>query len=397
MNQLSLLVKNQLRVLFRSRATIITLLVVPLLLLVLGGFLFDATNVSRLHVGVWISDTSDLTNSLLVPLQTEMKITEYPTEEKCQDAVRLGDQHACFAFGPGFALGTSNTLKVYVDPSRATLVSSVLETIEPKIASHTTDISKGLVQSLVGALETIKTATDARRETIVSLTTHVNAASQGVAQAAIFIQRPATTIDVNGTTLSSASDAWITQLDEAANLTVELAGDIKQNALDLDAAVNATTLSNTTKQSLRSGIANVSAAATSLATEATSSVISITNLTTDIDALQSRIATVKAGIDEFNVARDGTATTLTTAHARLDSALLAIADLQKYFNEITTALSGVTITDTAALVSPVKMVVVPVTTQGAYLSFALPLLMVIVLLFTGIVLPAVLLVTERHS
>ncbi len=400
---ISTIVKNQLHVLFRSRATLIAMIVAPLLLLFIGGLVFDTTNLYRVRVGVWSESPADLSESVIGALETsKFSVQQYDTEDACANSVKRGDQHACLAFPGHFAVGTSNTLRFYVDPSRATLVSAVLDTISARIANESSDVSKQLAQSLVSALQSIRNTVDLRKDTMVTLTTQVNTAGQSVTQLSESVNAPNTTLDFTSVGLTNASNNVAILEAESINLvndTVDLIDELQDYLTAADAAIVATNLSNTTKQAIRSSITNASDVADDVLAVAntTSTVISAANITATMELLESRLLSIKTNIDQVAATQLTLGANLNTIGNKLDSALLSIVSIQKGFSEIETALNSITVVDADAVVSPIKTTIVPVTRDVTYVNYAFPFLMVIVLLFSGLLVAPILLLTERHS
>jgi ABC-type multidrug transport system permease subunit len=381
------IVKNQLQVLLRSRAALAVMILAPLLLLFIGGIVFDTTSVYRVKVGVWSESPTALSESLIGALEsTQFNVKEYPSEDACSQSVKRGDEHACLAFLGSFASGASNTVRFYVDPSRATLVSSILDAVEKKINARSTDVSAELAQSLVSALQSIRNTVSERKETMVALTTQVNTASQNAATLSASVGAPNTTLDLQSAGLTNAS-ASASLLEfaslELANQTLELIADVQAAIADADAVLNATNLTNSSKQSIRSGLLNASSAADDVvgAVNDSSALIVSANVTGAMSVLETRLAETKLNIDKVSAFQSS----------------LSIAGLQKGFNDIEAALNSITVTDAAAISSPIKTQIVPVTREDTYVNYAFPFLMVIVLLFSGLLVAPIVVLTERHS
>ncbi len=401
MSSVTLLVKHHLRMLFRSRATLVVSLVIPLLLLFLAGFAFDATNVQRVKVGVWASTSTDLTESIIAKLQqNSVTVHQYEDEASCIAAVKEGAQHACLAFVGTFVVGASNVMRLHVDPSRITLLSSVLDSVNANVGLRSSDVGNQLAKSLVDALQKIRDTVDLRKDSVVSLTTQVNGAGNTLVQLSDSIASPNATLDL--TAAEDANLAGISYDQETAGLmnrTLVLTSSLFDQLEAVDAAINASTLSNTSKTALRSQVLNASQLVDDVVDEVNASRADLNtlNLTTRLNEVLAGLTATKASIDEVATLQGTIESSLTSVKARLDASLITIAEIQKAFNAIQLALDSVTITDPEAITSPVKTTIVPVTSDANYRNYAFPLLMVIVLLFTGLLIPPILMLTERSS
>ncbi|MBI4151012.1 ABC transporter permease [Candidatus Woesearchaeota archaeon] len=401
MNPVLLLAKNHVRTLVRSRATVLTVLAVPLILLLIAGFVFDTNSLNRVRVGVWSSSASELSESIISTIQQEsVTVHQYDTQEECVDAVKQGDQQACLAFVGTFARGASNTLNLYIDPSRTTLMYPLLQSLESALAIRSDELGKDLATSVVTALQAIRETVELRKGSIVTLTTSINGAGHSIGQLATSIT-PAN-VSLNASLASevvAAGASHTQQVDQFLNATAALAEDLADQLEAVDFALNASTLSNTSKQSLRSQVANASAFVDDLVDEAnvTTADLAVVNLTGTLEGIAAKLAATKAQIDAVAAVQGSLAANLHAVKSKLDASLLTVAELQKGFNDITAALEGVTVTDPDAIAAPVKTVILPVTSETNYRTYAFPFLMVIVLLFSGLLVPPLLMLAEQSS
>ncbi len=401
MKPLLILAKNHVRTLLRSRATVLTVLAVPLALLLIAGFVFDTSSLHRVRVGVWSSSASELSESIISTIQQEgVTIHQYNTQDECVDAVKQGDQHACLAFIGTFARGASNTLHLYVDPSRTSLMHPLLQALESALAIRADEVGKDLATTVVSALQKIRDTVELRKGAVITLTTSINGAGHSVGQLATAITPANTTLDATiASDIDLAGTQHTQQVEELLNATTELAEDLQDQLEAVDFAINSSTLSNTSKQSLRAQVANATVLAEDLLDEAniTTSDLTVVNLTGKIDSLVAKLATTKASIDAIAAVQGSLAANLHAIKSKLDASLLTIAELQKAFNDITAALESVTVTDPDAIAAPVKTVIMPVTSETNYRTYAFPFLMVIVLLFSGLLVPPLLMISEQSS
>src|SRR3989338_9937030 len=111
MSTLTILARNNLNLLFRSRTSLIAVVVIPLLVLVFAGLAFDTTNIYRVKIGVWAASYSDFGNSVVAMLEdSQFKVARHGSQQECIDAVRLGSEHACMVFSGQFELGAANNV-----------------------------------------------------------------------------------------------------------------------------------------------------------------------------------------------------------------------------------------------------------------------------------------------
>ncbi|MBI4144971.1 ABC transporter permease [Candidatus Woesearchaeota archaeon] len=404
MNPVLILAKNNLRMLFRSRTTAIAIITIPLLLLFFAGLLFDTTSVYRVRVGAWSPAYTDVSNAVLSTLQeSQFKVEQYEREEDCVDAVRLGDQHACLVFPAGFALGgENNKLTFYLDPSRATLVNVVLGTIEPRIESYTQDVSKNLTRAIMDALSTVRNSVSVRKGTVVTLTTTVNNAGFGISQVLGTLGAPEAALDINQLGIQDVlgRGAGLSEVAERlANDSLIIADALKSQLQALDGYVNSSGMTSSEKSVAKAGIANATSAADDLRTAANLSKndVAANNLTGTVQVLLDRLDAAKQTLGALVDARNASLVNLQGVKGKLDSSLVSIAEIQKGLDEMHQAITGLAVVDPEAVVTPIRTVITPVSAESSYLNYAFPFLMMLVLLFSGLLLPCILMLSERNS
>jgi ABC-type multidrug transport system permease subunit len=401
MNTLFTLIANNLRILFRTRATALTLLLAPLALLFIAGLAFSSASSAHIRVGTFSGGSTPVTDSVLAALHDKgFRITSFSSEQSCADSVRFGTSDACASFPAGLAVG--GTITLFVDPSRQTLISTVLDSVESPILARSSEYSRNLTQSIADALATVKGITGQRKDAFVTLTTQISQAGQGTNQVAGSFSVPNGSLDLNqlGVPDVALQSALVNQqLDAFANTTDAAAHSIQSQLDDIDSSVSSSNLSNATKQSIHADVLNASDSADAIISASDPSHLStaLTSLTTSLNSLIAKLSASKSALDQINSARASATSDLQTMKTRLDGALLTVADLQKAFNDISAAVNGVSVSDAGAVSAPIRSTVVPVSGDHAYLGFAFPLLMLLVLLFSGLVLPSVLVLSERHS
>lgn len=404
MSQLKILVKNNLRTLFRSRTTAIAVIAIPLLLLFLAGLAFDTTSIYRVRIGVYSDTYHELSNSVITTLEdSQFQVERLESDSACIDSVRLGDTHACIIFPAAFQLGPpNNELKFYIDPSRANLVGTVIETIEPKIAEQSTDISKELSTAIVDALRKIQSEIAARRNVITTITTNLNNGGQELGQVVGALGAPQTSFDLNTLgyqdvhTQSLAIEEQALALSDA---TINISISTKNLLVSARDEVNGSSLDSTTKAAIIEDINSALSISDSLIEAANESknATESANLTGHLNNLLTQLTVTKTGVDQLNEFRDASVVTLGSVRQKLDIVLIDVAQIQKSYNDMNVILREITVTDPATVADPIRLAVTPVTADNTFLNYVFPLLMVLVLLFTGLLVSPILILTERKS
>ncbi len=97
MKLLTTMTKN-LKLLFRNRESAYTIVFGPLLIILLVSFAFMGSDEVSINLGVYIQNQTDLAHKTVGTLNEQYTVSVYPDEESCVSAVKRGLTHACIEF-----------------------------------------------------------------------------------------------------------------------------------------------------------------------------------------------------------------------------------------------------------------------------------------------------------
>jgi len=144
MKNLFRLVKKNMKLLIRSKASALIVILGPLLVIFLAGIAFDNTKTYSVSLGTYSPSYNSLTESFIADFdQNQFQVTKYPDEESCVEAIKEGTIHSCIIFSPDFALGKdmNNEITFYIDYSKINLVYMVLDTISEEVGEKSSELN----------------------------------------------------------------------------------------------------------------------------------------------------------------------------------------------------------------------------------------------------------------
>ena len=145
LRQISVLIKKNIKLLLRARASVLIIILGPLLLIFLAGLAFDNTNMYAVKVGTYSDKYNTLSDSFIERLlQAQFQVTRYKNAPECVDAIKEGRIHTCLVFSPQFTLNknANNEITFHVDYSKLNLVWTLLSVMTQQIAGRSREISK---------------------------------------------------------------------------------------------------------------------------------------------------------------------------------------------------------------------------------------------------------------
>lgn len=402
---LLILIQKNLKLLVRARASALIVILGPLLVIFLAGLAFDTTSLYAVRIGTYAPAYNDLSNSFIEKLaEKQFKVTRYPSDDLCIEAIRRGEIHTCMVFAPDFAIGKngSNTITFAVDYSQINLVWTIMNVMTTSISTRATELSRNLTSVLLQAIDFTRKSVADRRQNLVALTTQNDEITQRIANIQAELGEIELGLDPgefginNLTRAKSVVKHWVdASLDISKDSLaqsqhyISAAGDIVKQAgggssTDLTASL----------QSSVDRIAELKERISKVDTIVQGEYAQLNSL---IDYIAGKITQTKSQIDVAASAQTFTLDELDAINQLLDKALLNILTLQKTLNEIEKVISAIQITDPQAIVQPVQTVITPVVAERSYLNYLFPSLIALVILFTALLLAPTLIIFERNS
>jgi len=401
------LVKKNIRLLIRAKASSLIVILGPLLIIFLAGIAFDNTNLYAVKIGVFSEKYNDLSNSFIERLsEKQFKVTRFPLEEDCRSAIERGEVHTCVVFSPEFTMAkdNSNELSFYVDYSQINLVWSVLNAMTEKVAERSMELSRNLTTVLVNALEYSSEQVKTKRPALVDLTTSNDLVNRRVTDVSVRLEEVSLDFDPNAfgaDNLASQKNKVKHWVDASINLGSEAISSARSFVGNANDVVQASSMGVEQKNNLKTLFADAVSEIEELDdkfkdTDALAGE-QFKELAKIIDSLVGKITQTKAQMDQIDSAHTTSVAELIEAKASLDGSLKNLLDVQRALNNIDNIIRSVEVKDPDAVVQPIITHIKPVISQQSYLNYIFPVLMVLVIMFTALLLAPTLILLEKNS
>ena len=155
---LNSLISKNMKMFFRSKISASAVILIPLVVVMLAGFAFDSSELSNIKIGVYSSEYTEFTNSVIVDFEGKgFSSARYEDNESCINSVKHSETQICIIFPAGLNpdVNTEDII-FYADYSRVNLASELVAQIQKSIGVRTSAVSEGLAQDLIDTLENIK-------------------------------------------------------------------------------------------------------------------------------------------------------------------------------------------------------------------------------------------------
>ncbi|MBN1644720.1 ABC transporter permease [Candidatus Woesearchaeota archaeon] len=401
------LVKKNIRLLIRAKASALIVILGPLLIIFLAGLAFDNTNLYAVKVGTFSEKYNELSNSFVDRLvDAQFKVTRFPEEDKCRSAIERGEVHTCVVFSPDFTMAkdNSNELSFYVDYSQINLVWSVLNAMTEEVTEKSMELSRNLTTILVNALEYSSTQVKEKRPSLINLTTSNDLVNRRVTDVSIRLEEVSLDFDPGafGTSdLSSQKGKVKHWVDASINLGSQAISDAKSFVGNANDVVQASSISGEQKQSLKdlfeSAIDELNEMEGKFGDTKSLAESQFNELNSLIDTLVGKITQTKAQMDQIDAAHDTSLAELGDAKTALDGSLKNLLDVQRALNNIDNIIRSIEVKDPEAVVQPIVTNIKPVISEQSYLNYIFPSLIVLIIMFTALLLAPTLILLEKKS
>ncbi len=392
MNSLLLLLKKNLKLLLRAKASSLIVFLGPLLLVLILGLAYNSSSRYGLNIGVYAPTMSDDVNSIITLLQEqEFRIVKYEANiDECVADMKTGALHACLSLPEKLQIegNTPKEITFYVDPSKINLVWMIQETLQSKINFKAQEISQQLSSELLSAVNTAKETVSREQGAVSSAKEKSSSASSSAASArgaltGLDLTFPEvnydlTVAEVLKQNLSTALDAGLAKVQEAQEALEEV------NASDtaaVDAALAGVQEKLGQAQTLVTGTGDVNLGKI---------LTLISSLQVDVSAAKGKLQAAAEGVGQSD-------SNLLAVSSAVGETVATLSSVESALGGLQSKLSALPVTDASTIATPIVTKIEKVSKEGTYLHYSFPTLLVVVVMFTSLLLGTILVMMEKNS
>lgn len=384
MQSLWLLTQKNLRLLLRAKASALIVIFAPLLIILLLGLSYNASDKYGLKIGVYTPAESEDVQSFVTLLQEEeYEIIKYVSaKEECVEDVKRGLINTCIFLPESLKIedNTQKEITFYLDPTKINLVWIIQETVKSKFNLKSAEISQSLSQDLLTRLSDTNSKLNSKKTDLDTIKSKAGTASSSTESAKS---------GLSGLDLTAPTSTYDTSI--IANVTADLDTATKSisSALSAVSSANITSGKTAITTPLNEALSKLKGINDNV-NGASGLVNIISSLQTDLELARSKLTTASSAVEQTNTNLAAVSTALAEGVSALDS-------LQAGLNEITANLEAQKVTQAGTISSPLVMRIETVSEKGTFLNYLFPAILVLVVMFSSLLLGTTLVMMEKNS
>lgn len=395
------LVKKDLKLLVRSKASALIMILSPMLLLFIVGLAFDTANVYSITVGVYAPSDSPLSENFIKTLgQTHYTILRFNSEKECAAKIKEGIVHTCIVFPASwdFTSGRNlNEIVFYVDYSRVNLVWNILETLSGTVREKSQELSLDFTETLVQKLGQTRAQMFNAAPAVSEMSTKSALLLSDVQEIRAGVSAMKFDITLENVKAHNAAYTIEENQKKIADTATEMQTELGQYIASLNATRNALGPNSASYQDLSTTLDGLVQIERKLSLLKVVSVGKLTELKVQLEGVENSLSTLAARMERGQKLQQAIDGKLESNAEVISSMTTKLEALRTTMNEIDANLASLKITSSVNIANPITTRIVPLTAQKTNLNYVFPTLIILVLLLASMLLAQTLVLMEKHS
>ena len=394
LNGLFLLIKKNLRLLLRAKASALIVVFAPLLLILLIGLSYNTSAHYGLNIGVFSDNFEGDTAILIDSLQDkDFKVITYYDLGECKEDIKYDFVHACVELPSNFEVIDNSPTEVtfHIDQSRINLVWIVQKALEKEFNLK----SQKLSEQLVSDIFTNIVETQGKIDTEIEKIDNIASSNEGISSSSSSLSDLLNELELNVIDESVEWDVF----DEFQRYILGRMNSGVENLEDISSEVNS--VNNITTNEVEEIEDIISSTRTNLqnaiALVAGESDYSFSHLKTIVQGLEAElinannnILTVSDKLSSLNSHADSVTDNVDTISSSLN-------DLKGNLDSLNKQLGDLQVSDSGTITTPLITKIEKISIEKTQLNYVFPSLLALIVMFLSIMLGNTLVMMEKNT
>ena len=407
------LIKKNFKLLVRAKVSSLVIFIGPLLLVSLLGLAYSQSSTFSLTASVYSPQYSELSESLITKMENQnFRILRQDSIETCTGSLKQGESQACIVFPAGMTVesGKTNEITFYVDYSQINLVWMMLDVMSARVSEKSEQLSQQMTSDLLSRMWFVEDKLKQGQSALSSIKTKgdsINSASSNMQSGVrtLDISVDFGGIDIGNSknlnqNISSLLAGIRAEASRLVNETDSAIGSIESSVNDIELVTNDSAIVSElddiddSTDKLEEDIENITSIIRSDVDDASAYVNSIRQ---SLDAINLKLSQTQSKIGNVKKQRDDILPQFDSINSNIGGIVTDINSLQATLNEALQKIDELKGQTAESITSPITTKIEPVTTQKTHFNAMFPTLLVLIIMITGILLAATLMVVEKKS
>ena len=400
--KIPMLIARNLRILTRSKATLLVVLIAPLLAVLLASMSFDNDTQYALKVAVFGQYMPRQANEFIQDLKMNgFQVDTVNSADECTSLVKGGSYHACMIVDADSKNQVSMTM--FIDYSKIQVVDYLLHKVSDRVALQSSQISLNITEAILRRIEASKDEVDKNRFIITSLTTgqekvgreldELNAKLAGI--------DPKVQMDAPRQLAQSLEgNRAVSQLESIQRLKNDLVSRLSDLSGNIEEVLKDSAMSESEKNAIRVIISKNDDRVRKISDEfrATQAVSQkdMDSLHSQLVGIVSSLTALELQLESAKEARFDATLQIRKLKGTLQDNLIKIVVLQSALNKIGASVDTLKISRDEAL-HPIKTDIRPIAADQTRLKAIFPTVLVFMIMVSGILMAASLVAFHRQN
>ncbi|MBN1377448.1 ABC transporter permease [Candidatus Woesearchaeota archaeon] len=372
------ILKKNFKILTRSKSSGLVIILGPLLVILLVGLAFNTSSTSKLNIGVYIPEKTELTGTFTDVLnESGFGVIEYGQQEECIIDLKQSAVHLCMVFPENFVIesNSSNEILFYVDKSRTNFVYTIINTVSSKVQLQSSELSYELTNAVINALNNARDINSENMIKVIKMKEDLSSSMEGIESV-----------------LGDLNDLDLTQESVGTILVLNYAKNIYDYAKDMEEVmeeVNCDSIGDNETKELCKDIQD----------EIDNSTLTkdYANFTGSLNTLEQNLNLIKTKLSLAEAAKKSSVSELETLKGKVNSMLLSIDLIKTETEKVNSEIESLKVKEAKKIVSPITTKIEPVSSQTAYINYLFPYFIILIIMFVSILLSSNIIVMEKNS
>ena len=407
------LIKKNFKLLVRAKVSALVIFIGPLLLVSLLGLAYSQSATFTLTAAVYSESYSELSESLISKMTNQnFRVLRQDSADNCIGSLKRGESQACLVFPPGMQAGEEdkNEITFYVDYSQINLVWLMLDVMSARVSERSEEISKELTADILNRMWFIEEKIKSSQSSLDSIGSSGESIKAASVKLKTGLRRLDISVDFTGldivgskNTSQDVSSILSGIKSSMANLSSETQSainSIESSAAAIELETNDSVIMNEVED-IDDAADEIQEAITSLVdntdVEVEDASAQITSIIGSLDDINQRLNETKTKINGVKKQRDDLIPEFDSIAENIDGMVSSISSLQGALDESLQKILAVKGRSAEEIVTPITTKIEPVSTQKTHFNSLFPTLLVLIIMITGILLSATLVIVDKKS